>query len=92
MYFLQVTYTMLFIAFSQWRDGKLCNSSDSSEYEPDHLVAYFCIGHTVLWVVISVMDRLIQWRHRIIRKRGYLMFYRKMRNIRRVPFVVVSTG
>ncbi|XP_065902661.1 transmembrane protein 192-like [Dysidea avara] len=86
-----VTYTILLIVFSQWLDGKPCDSSHYNSYKPDDLVAYFCIGHTVLWVVISVMDRVIQWRHRIIRKRGYLMFYRKMRNIRRVPFVVVST-
>ena len=61
--------------------------SYSSKYQPDDLVVYFCIGHTVLWVVISVMDWLIQWRHRIIKKIGYLMFYWKMRYIRQVLFV-----
>ena len=28
----------------------------------------------------------------MLRRKGYLKFYRKMRNIRRVPFVVVSIG
>lgn len=28
----------------------------------------------------------------MLRRKGYLKFYRKMKNIRRVPFIVVSTG
>lgn len=85
-----VIYMMLLVTFSQLNDNGHCNKH--STYDPDKVVAYFCIGHAALWVCITVLDRIIQWRHQIIRKRGYLMFYRKMRNIRRVPFVLVSTS
>ena len=36
------------------------------------------------------LPRIIQWRHQVLRRKGYLKFYRKMRNIRRVPFIMVS--
>ena len=81
---------ILLVVFSQLEDDKQCNKNKI--YTPDNVVAYFCIGHAILWVCITILDRVIQWRHQIIRKRGYLTFYRKMRNIRRVPFVIVSTG
>ena len=88
--YLQIVYLVLLVIFSQMEDGQQCNKRHA--YIPDNLVAYFCIGHAVLWVCITILDRIIQWRHQIIRKRGYLTFYRKMRNLRRVPFVIVSTG
>ena len=28
----------------------------------------------------------------MLRRKGYLKFYRKMRNVRRVPFIIVSIG
>lgn len=34
----------------------------------------------------------MQWRHQTLRRKGYLKFYRQMRNIRRVPFIVVSVS
>lgn len=46
--------------------------------------------HVVVWAVAGVFDRIIQWRHQVLRRKGYLKFYRKMRNIRRVPFIMVS--
>jgi len=81
---------ILLVIFSQMRDSNLkkCHVS----YKPDKLVAYFSIGHVILWVRITVLDRVIQWRYQIIRTRGYRMFYRKMRNICQVPFVMVSTS
>lgn len=48
--------------------------------------------HSLLWLVVAVMDRTVQWRHQVMRRKGYLKFYRKMKNVRRVPFAVVSTG
>ena len=38
------------------------------------------------------MCRIVQWRHQVLRRKGYLKFYRNMRNVRRVPFIVVSIG
>ena len=92
VYDLQVVYMILLIVFSQLEDAKHKHCDKNHSHNPDKLVAYFCIGHAILWVCITVLDRIVQWRHQIIRKRGYLTFYRKMRNIRRVPFVLVSTS
>ena len=89
---VQVAYMILLVVFSQLEDSKHKHCDKDHQHNPDHLVAYFCIGHAALWLCITVLDRIIQWRHQIIRKRGYLTFYRKMRNIRRVPFVLVSTS
>ena len=89
---VQVAYMILLVVFSQLEDSKHKHCDKDHQHNPDHLVVYFCIGHAVLWLCITVLDRIIQWRHQIIRKRGYLTFYRKMRNIRRVPFVLVSTS
>ena len=89
---LQVVYMILLIVFSQLEDSKYKHCEKPDQHNPDELIAYFCIGHALLWVCITVLDRIIQWRHQIIRKRGYLTFYRKMRNLRRVPFVLVSTS
>lgn len=54
------------------------------------LVAYFAMIHVAVWVTAGMFDRLVQWRHQVLRRKGYLKFYRKMRNVRRVPFAVVS--
>lgn len=37
-------------------------------------------------------SRIIQWRHQTLRRKGYLKFYRRMKNVRRVPFIVVSVS
>ncbi len=39
---------------------------------------------------VVVMYRVIQWRHQVLRRKGYLKFYRQMKNVRRVPFIIVS--
>ena len=54
------------------------------------LVTVFCMGHTLLWLLVFLMDRFVQWRHQVMRRMGYLKFYRRMRNVRRIPFLVAS--
>ncbi|KAI6650911.1 putative membrane protein [Oopsacas minuta] len=71
--------------------------SEQREDEQDNIIAIdkfsiYSIVHIILWCLVGVFDRLIQWQHQIIRRRGYLRFYIKLRNIRRVPFGVFSTG
>ena len=39
---------------------------------------------------LSTHFRVIQFRHQVLRRKGYLKFYRKMRNVRRIPFIIVS--
>lgn len=38
----------------------------------------------------ACLCRVVQWRHQVLRRKGYLKFYRKMRNVRRIPFIIVS--
>ena len=40
--------------------------------------------------VVTFGCRIVQWRHQVLRRKGYLKFYRKMKNVRRIPFVIVS--
>ena len=61
-------------------------------YVTDLYAAYFCMTHVGLWGVVAIFDRIIQWRHRALRRKGYLKFYHSMRNIRRIPFLVFSLG
>ena len=49
-------------------------------------------NHSLVWVAVAVMDRVVQWRHQVIRRNGYLKFYRKMKNVRRIPLFVISLG
>lgn len=64
---------------------------DNNILEIDKFSIYSII-HIVLWCLVGVFDRLIQWQHQIIRRRGHLRFYIKLKNVRRVPFGVFSTG
>ena len=61
-------------------------------YVTDQYAAYFCMTHVGLWGVVAIFDRIIQWRHQALRRKGYLKFYHSMRNIRRIPFLVFSLG
>ena len=70
---------------------------DTESNEEDNIVnidkfSIYSIVHIILWCLVGVFDRLIQWQHQIMRRRGYLRFYIKLRNIRRIPFGVFSTG
>ncbi|XP_003387777.1 PREDICTED: transmembrane protein 192-like isoform X2 [Amphimedon queenslandica] len=56
------------------------------------LIGFMCMAHAILWLAIAVLDRIIQWQHQIIRRKGYLKFYRKMKNLRRIPFIMMSLG
>ena len=54
---------------------------------------YTCVNiHVYMYMFVCVLCRVVQWRHQVLRRKGYLKFYRKMRNVRRVPFIVVSIG
>ena len=95
--FLQLAYTGTLLGFTI--TYQLDNSSTSlteQSLEPATsdmkklLVTVFCMGHTLLWLLVFLMDRFVQWRHQVMRRMGYLKFYRRMRNVRRIPFLVAS--
>ena len=56
------------------------------------LVAIFCTAHSLLWLAVAFLDRVVQCQHQVMRRNGYLKFYRKMKNVHRVPFITVSVG
>lgn len=83
-----VAYVGSLVGLTLWHhEYKLGATSDSL---PDKMVAYFCMIHVAVWVMVGLFDRVVQWRHQVLRRKGYLKFYRKMRNVRRVPFIIVS--
>jgi hypothetical protein len=81
---LLVLYTSALVGMS------LYGLKNPEHLPPYRLVAYFAMIHVAVWAVVGVFDRIVQWRHQALRRKGYLKFYRNMRNVRRVPFIAVS--
>jgi len=48
--------------------------------------------HVVLWIFIVLIDRYLHYHHRMLRTFGYLDFYTKTKDLRRVPLWVLSLG
>ena len=48
--------------------------------------------HVVLWLLIVLIDRYLHYHHRILRTFGYLDFYTKTKDIRRLPIWLLSLG
>lgn len=56
---------------------------------PYSLIIYI---HATLWFLLMLSDRYLRFQHYFSRTDGYLEFYRKTRNIRRMPLMVFSGG
>ncbi|KAI6652575.1 putative membrane protein [Oopsacas minuta] len=54
--------------------------------------SFYALFHVFLWIIVFIIDRIVQHFHNKIRLRGYLRLYLRLRNIRRIPFIVYSTG
>lgn len=59
---------------------------------PFQKVSLYAILHVFIWALVGIFDRIIQWRHQKLRRRGYLKKYLRFHNIRRVPYATFSTG
>ncbi|CAF1088274.1 unnamed protein product [Adineta steineri] len=48
--------------------------------------------HAGAYIVTVAFDRLYHYHQDLSRRNGYLEFYRRTRNLRRIPLIVISTG
>ena len=48
--------------------------------------------HVGLWLVILMIDRYLHYHHRMLRAFGYLDFYTRTKDIRRMPLWILSLG
>ena len=67
----------------------ICPHTSSCQPTPDSLIVYIYCG---LWLVTLLLDRYYRHQHNKSRLAGYLEFYRRTRNIRRMPFFVNCVG
>ncbi|XP_012945203.1 transmembrane protein 192-like [Aplysia californica] len=64
----------------------VCSNCTCGE-DPISLTLYI---HGGMWFILLLLDRFLHQRHDKSRLQGYLEFYRKTRNIRRLPFMINS--
>ncbi|XP_019377289.1 PREDICTED: transmembrane protein 192 [Gavialis gangeticus] len=50
------------------------------------------IAKVILWILLVLFERYVQYHHSKARSRGYLSIYRSTRHLKRLPLVVHSTG
>ncbi|XP_048748250.1 transmembrane protein 192-like [Ostrea edulis] len=62
----------------------ICNKSVCAN------LSFVCYTHGGLWFLMLLFDFIYQIQHSRNRKLGYLEFYRKTRNIRRMPLLINS--
>ena len=54
--------------------------------------ALLAIMHVGLWLLTFVYDRHLHYHHHALRRYGYLKFFTKTKEIRRIPFMLFSMG
>ena len=80
-----MTYEILLFVFSAIMDLKVLGGVDPPF---DFLV----VLHVALWSLMFLMDRILQYFHHEYQRKGFLEFFRQTKNIRRLPFYVLSVG
>ncbi|CAF1059375.1 unnamed protein product [Adineta ricciae] len=58
-------------------------------HSPYNIALYVHAGNYIVYVIF---DRLYHYYQDLSRRNGYLEFYRRTRNLRRTPLIVISTG
>ena len=48
--------------------------------------------HVGVWLAVVIVDRYVQYHHRVLRKYGYLSLYTKTKDLRRLPLWIISLG
>ncbi|KAI5628200.1 transmembrane protein 192, partial [Silurus asotus] len=46
----------------------------------------------VLWLLVFLFERCVQYHHNAVRQRGYLKFYRKTTKLKHLPLLIHSAG
>ena len=54
--------------------------------------SFLAVVHVGLWVVIFISDRVLQYLHHQSQAKGYLEFFRETKELRRIPYAILSIG
>ncbi|XP_078618014.1 transmembrane protein 192-like [Branchiostoma floridae x Branchiostoma japonicum] len=60
--------------------------------ELDISISILVYCQTGLWFLTFLLERYMRYQHFVSRRNGYLEFYRQTKDIRRLPFIVISAG
>ena len=87
--FLQIAYeTMQFIVANK----HLMNGISLSLGGTDPPFSFLAVVHVGLWVIIFISDRVLQYLHHQSQAKGYLEFFRETKELRRIPYAILSIG
>uniref|UniRef100_A0A8C8VPY1 Transmembrane protein 192 n=1 Tax=Pelusios castaneus TaxID=367368 RepID=A0A8C8VPY1_9SAUR len=50
------------------------------------------IAKVILWILYVLFEQYVQYHHNKVRSRGYFLIYRSTRHLKRLPFLIQSTG
>lgn len=86
---MQIAYeTMQFIV----PNGHLMHHVSLSLGGTDPPFSFLVVVHVGLWVIIFVSDRVLQHLHHQSQAKGYLEFFRETKELRRIPYAILSIG
>lgn len=54
--------------------------------------SFLAVVHVGLWVIIFISDRVLQYLHHQSQAKGYLEFFRETKELRRIPYAILSIG
>ena len=54
--------------------------------------SFLVVVHVGLWVITFVLDRVLQHLHHQSQAKGYLEFFRETKELRRIPYAILSIG
>lgn len=83
--FFQIAFVVLIYVFSDVLKIQFMGGVDP----PFALLTSIHVG---LWLIVVLIDRYLHYHHRMLRTFGYLDFYTKTKDIRRLPLWILSLG
>lgn len=91
IFYLQIAYeTLQFIFPDEKFMGSTSLSLGGTDVDPPF--SFLVILHVGLWVIIFISDRILQHQHHVSQARGYLEFFRETKELRRLPYAILSIG
>ncbi|XP_036372859.1 transmembrane protein 192 [Megalops cyprinoides] len=91
--FLQVAFVCLSIVLAVFCSILPSNQTQCSHYLQDLKSGPVIVfAKVALWLLLVVFERFVHRHHSGARNRGYLQFYRSMRNLKSLPVFIHSAG
>ncbi|CAH2300556.1 transmembrane 192 isoform X1 [Pelobates cultripes] len=87
-----VTLTVVSAYFCMYAEAEVKEKKCKPYIEPFQLNTIVVIAKVFLWIIHVINERFVQYHHTKIRNHGYLNLYRSTKHLKRLPFIVLSTG